>query len=176
MLHKINILVLFIFLFYPMSDLKADTSYLLTDNMVMPVDGTILSEFSGTPSGNEGLDIKSEKGMPVLAALDGTVVDVLKDKPSTSVILLRHEQNIYTLYSNIINPTLVRDSFVKASEKIGFVGPGNPPFLHFEVRKGTQPIDPAQFITFKKKPFMTGFLTWLACALDEIPMIDKDQC
>ena len=39
---------------------------------------------------------------------------------------------------------------VKSGETIGTIGSGNPPFLHFEVRDGTKPIDPTQFLTLKR--------------------------
>ena len=38
---------------------------------------------------------------------------------------------------------------VKSADTIGTIGSGNPPFLHFEVRDGTKPIDPTQFLTLK---------------------------
>ena len=148
MFQKINIILLLVFILYPISDAKSDTSTLHTADMIMPVDGTILREFLDTPDGNNGIDIQVEIGTPVKAALDGTVV--LVDNTNHGLILLRHKQNIYTVYSKLTNVTLAKENIVKAGEIIGFVGSGNPPFLHFEVRNGTKPIDPTQFLTFQK--------------------------
>ena len=52
MLHKLNILVLLVFLFIPMSALKADTNTLLSMTMINPVDGSIIESFSGTVGGH----------------------------------------------------------------------------------------------------------------------------
>ena len=62
MLHKLNILVLLVFLFIPMSALKADTNTLLSTTMINPVEGSIIEGFSGTVGGNDGVDIKVPKG------------------------------------------------------------------------------------------------------------------
>ena len=61
MLHKLNILVLLVFLFNPMSALKADTNTLPTITMINPVDGSIIRGFSGTTGENDGVDIKVQK-------------------------------------------------------------------------------------------------------------------
>ena len=45
MLHKLNILVLLVFLFIPMSALKADTNTLPTITMINPVEGSIIKVF-----------------------------------------------------------------------------------------------------------------------------------
>jgi hypothetical protein len=150
MFQKINIILLLVFILYPISDAKSDTSTLHTADMINPVDGTILRGFLDAPDGNNGIDIQVEIGTPVKAALDGTVVLVNTSDTNDNIILLRHKQNIYTVYSKLINVTLAKGNIVKAGEKIGFVGSGNPPLLHFEVRDGTKPIDPTQFLTFQK--------------------------
>ena len=51
MLHKLNILVLLVFLFIPMSALKADTNTLPTITMINPVEGSIIEGFSDTVGG-----------------------------------------------------------------------------------------------------------------------------
>ena len=150
MFQKINIILLLVFILYPISDAKSDTSTLHTADMINPVDGTILRGFLDAPDGNNGIDIQVEIGTPVKAALDGTVVLVNTSETNDSIILLRHKQNIYTVYSKLINVILAKGDIVKAGEEIGFVGSGNPPFLHFEVRDGTKPIDPIQFLRFQK--------------------------
>jgi murein DD-endopeptidase MepM/ murein hydrolase activator NlpD len=46
--------------------------------------------------------------------------------------------------------SIKKNSVVKSGDTIGTIGSGNPPFLHFEVRNGTKPIDPTQFLTLKR--------------------------
>ena len=151
MFHKLNILVLLVFLFIPMSALKADTNTLLNTTMINPVEGSIIEGFSGTFGGNDGVDIKVPKGTKVKAAAQGTIAQIAKSRvDETFVVLLRHEKNIYTVYSKLIDVNVKENDEVKSADTIGTIGSGNPPFLHFEVRHGTKPIDPAQFLTFQK--------------------------
>jgi len=116
-------------------------------NMINPVEGSIIRGFSGTPAGNDGVDIKVAKGTKVKAAAKGTIALISKSRANeTFVVLLRHEKNIYTVYSKLIEVSVTEDSVVKSGDIIGSIGSGNPPFLHFEVRDGTKPIDPAPFL------------------------------
>ena len=148
MLHKLNILVLLVFLFIPMSALKADTNTLLSMTMINAVEGSIIESFSGTVGGNDGVDIKVSKGAKVKAAAQGTIAQIAKSSvDETLVVLLRHKNNIYTVYSMLNDVNVKENDVVKSGETIGTIGSGNKPFLHFEVRDGTKPINPAQFLT-----------------------------
>ncbi|MDB2707622.1 M23 family metallopeptidase [Amylibacter sp.] len=119
-------------------------------NMINPVEGTMIKDFSKTPSENYGVDIKVAKGTKVKAAAKGTIALISKSRVNeTFVVLLRHEENIYTVYSNLFDVSIKKNSVVKSGDTIGTIGSGNPPFLHFEVRNGTKPIDPTQFLTLK---------------------------
>ena len=120
-------------------------------NMINPVEGIMIKSFSKTPSENDGVDIKVAKGTKVKAAAKGTIALISKSRVNeTFVVLLRHEKNIYTVYSKLIDVNVKENDVVKAAEIIGTIGSGNPPLLHFEVRDGTKPIDPAQFLTLQK--------------------------
>ena len=151
MFRKLNILVLLVFLFTQMSALKADTNTLLNTTMINPVEGSIIEGFSGTVGGNDGVDIKVPKGTKVKAAAQGTIAQIAKSRvDETFVVLLRHKKNIYTVYSKLIDVNVKENDVIKSADTIGTIGSGNPPFLHFEVRDGTKPIDPTQFITLKR--------------------------
>jgi hypothetical protein len=151
MLHKLNILLLLGLLFAPMSALKADTNTLPTITMINPVEGSIIESFLDTPDGNVGVDIKVPIGTKVKAVAQGTIAQIAKSRvDETFIVLLRHEKNIYTVYSKLIDVNVKENDEVKSGETIGTIGSGNPPFLHFEVRHGTKPIDPAQFLTLQK--------------------------
>ena len=150
MFHKLNILVLLVFLFTPLSALKADKNTLPTITMINPVEGSIIESFSDTVGGNDGINIKVPAWTKVKAAAHGTIAIIAKSRvDETFVVLLRHEKNMYTVYSKLIDLTVKENSLVKSGDTIGSIGFGNPPFLHFEVRNGTKPIDPAQFLTLK---------------------------
>ena len=120
-------------------------------NMINPVEGIMIKGFSKTPSENDGVDIKVAEWTKVKAAAKGTIALISKSRVNeTFVVLLRHEENIYTVYSNLFDVSIKKNSVVKSGDTIGTIGSGNPPFLHFEVRNGTKPIDPNQFLTLKR--------------------------
>ena len=115
--------------------------------MIRPVNGKIIRNFSNKSGGSEGIDYEVAEGTKVKAAAKGTVALVSKSVGDTTIVLLRHDNNIYTVYSNITDVELTRDIYVEAGEIIGLVASGDPSFVHFEVRKGTQAVDPTPYLT-----------------------------
>ena len=115
--------------------------------MIRPVNGKIIRNFSNKSGGSEGIDYEVAEGTKVKAAAKGTVALVSKSVGNTTIVLLRHDNNIYTVYSNITDVELTRDIYVEAGEIIGLVASGDPSFVHFEVRKGTQAVDPTPYLT-----------------------------
>ena len=115
--------------------------------MIRPVNGKIIRNFSNKSGGSEGIDYEVAEGTKVKAAAKGTVALVSKSVGDTTIVLLRHDNNIYTVYSNITDVELTRDINVEAGQIIGLVAGGDPSFVHFEVRKGTQAVDPTPYLT-----------------------------
>ena len=115
--------------------------------MIRPVNGKIIRNFSNKSGGSEGIDFEVAEGTKVKAAAKGSVALVSKSVGNTTIVLLRHDNNIYTVYSNITDVELTRDIYVEAGEIIGLVADGDPSFVHFEVRKGTQAVDPTPYLT-----------------------------
>ena len=115
--------------------------------MIRPVNGKIIRNFSNKSGGSEGIDYEVAERTKVKAAAKGTVALVSKSVGDTTIVLLRHDNNIYTVYSNITDVELTRDIYVEAGEIIGLVAGGDPSFVHFEVRKGTQAVDPTPYLT-----------------------------
>lgn len=111
-----------------------------------PVAGKVISPYSGKQGGNEGIDIAASPGTAVKAAEDGEVALVSKSVGAGTIVLIRHDDNIYTVYSNISNVTLSKGQKVKRGQRVGVVSEGNPSYLHFEVRRGTESVDPEPFL------------------------------
>jgi hypothetical protein len=131
--------------------LSSDIIDLPIENMINPVEGSIIRAFSGTTGENDGVDIKVTKGTKVKAAAQGTIALIAESRvDETLVVLLRHKNNMYTVYSKLNDVNVKENDVVKSGETIGTIGSGNPPFLHFEVRDGTKPVDPTQFLTLKR--------------------------
>ncbi|MEM7243144.1 MAG: LysM peptidoglycan-binding domain-containing protein [Pseudomonadota bacterium] len=108
---------------------------------VKPVDGNIIRKFDG-----QGIDYGAAVGTQVRASGSGTVANVLSTNGGAKIVLLRHDNNVYTVYSNVTNVALKKGNKVSQGENVGIVAGGNPPFLHFEVRKGTEAVDPAGYL------------------------------
>ncbi len=111
-----------------------------------PVEGQIISPYTGKKGGNEGIDIAAIPGTAVLAASDGTVALISKSVAANTIVLIRHKGNIFTVYSNVTDVTLAKGDKVQKGQKIGVVAQGTPSFLHFEIRKGTQSVDPQKYL------------------------------
>ncbi|MCA8869312.1 MAG: peptidoglycan DD-metalloendopeptidase family protein [Rhodobacteraceae bacterium] len=111
-----------------------------------PVDGDILQGYSGKSGGNEGIDIAALPGTAVKAAEDGEVALISKSVGSSIIVLLRHADNIYTVYSNVTGVSVKKGDKIKRGQPIGKVADGSPSYLHFEVRRGTESVDPAPYL------------------------------
>jgi len=117
-----------------------------TSKMIKPVSGSVLRGFSKKSGGNEGIDYAAPTGATVKAAATGTVALISKSVGDTTIVLLRHPNNLYTVYSNVTNVSLKKGQTVNAGEPVGIVAGGSPSFVHFEVRKGTEAVDPAPYL------------------------------
>ncbi len=111
-----------------------------------PVQGDIIRGYSEGPGGNEGIDIAAPAGSPVVAAEDGEVALLSQSKDDTAILLIRHPDNLYTVYSNLKNITVEKGQKVTRGQNLGAVADGDKEFLHFEVRVGTESTDPMPYI------------------------------
>lgn len=113
-----------------------------------PVKGSILSGFGPKPGGqhNDGLNIAAAKGTPVVAADNGVVAYAGNElRGFGNLLLIRHADGWVTAYAHLDRIDVERGAEVKRGQRIGAVGQsgGVPaPQLHFEVRKGSQAVDP----------------------------------
>ncbi len=111
--------------------------------MQRPVDGAIIRSFS---SSNEGIDIAAATGTPVRAAADGEVAAITQDTDQIPILVIRHPNNLLTVYANIQNIRVSHGDSISRGQTVADVGPGDPSFLHFEVRRGFEAVDPNEFI------------------------------
>ncbi len=108
-----------------------------------PVAGEIIRPFSGS---NEGVDIRAAEGTAVGAAASGTVAAITRDTDQVPILVLRHPDGLLTVYANIRDITVAKGDAVSAGQRVASVGGGNPSFLHFEVRRGFEAVDPEPLI------------------------------
>ena len=104
-----------------------------------PVAGEVLRPFS---SRNEGIDIRAAEGTAVQAAAAGTVAAITRDTDQVPILVLRHDGGLLTVYANIKDIRVEKGAAITAGQRLASVGGGDPSFLHFEVRRGFDAVDP----------------------------------
>lgn len=113
-------------------------------NFVIPTSG-----FNwGIKHSNNGSDIAADCGTPVYAANSGIVVESLDgwNGGYGNYIIIKHENNVYTLYGHLSLRIVQKGDKVEKGELIGYVGNTGKVegptgcHLHFEVRGSTNPL------------------------------------
>ncbi|MFN3642185.1 MAG: peptidoglycan DD-metalloendopeptidase family protein [Gemmobacter sp.] len=127
----------------PSPDLAAGRTAASASRFAMPADGAIIRAF--TPA-RPGIDIGAPAGAPVRAAADGTVLRVTRETNGITLVLLRHADDLVTVYANIADVTVAQGASVRRGQQIARVAPGAQPFLRFDVRRGVDAVDPAPFL------------------------------
>lgn len=109
-----------------------------------PVQGSIIRGY--TPGNNEGIDFGVPAGTDVKAAGSGTVAAVTSDTSGSSIVVIKHSDGLLTVYTQMDSLTVSKSESVSSGQTIGKVRAADTPFLHFEVRRGLQSVDPADFL------------------------------
>lgn len=112
--------------------------------LAAPVQGSIIRTYA--PGSNEGVDFGVPAGTDVRAADAGTVAAVTTDTSGGSIVVIRHADGLLTVYTQMDNLSVQKDASITRGQVIGKVRAGNPSFLHFEVRRGLQSVDPTDFL------------------------------
>jgi murein DD-endopeptidase MepM/ murein hydrolase activator NlpD len=117
-----------------------------------PVRGRIIQAFGPKASGgqNDGINVSVPEGTPIKAAEEGVVAYAGSElKGYGNLVLVRHANGFVTAYAHASELNVKKGETVKRGQVIGKAGStGNVtgPQLHFEVRKGATPVDPAQYL------------------------------
>jgi len=117
-----------------------------------PVEGKVISGFGPKADGlhNDGINIKAPRGAPVRAAENGVIVyadDALQGYGN--LILIRHADGWMTAYAHLDKTLAKKGDTVQRGQSVGTVGATgsvSTPQLHFEVRKGTEAINPQKYL------------------------------
>ena len=128
----------------PVADLGANRSAASGGKLAMPVSGQIIRGYS--KGRNDGIDIGASAGTSVAAAGDGTVAAITKNTDGVPILVIRHADNLLTVYGGIDAVSVAKGAAVKRGQSIAKVRAGSPSFLHFEVRKGFDSVDPTKYL------------------------------
>ncbi len=130
---------------------------------VKPVEGEIVREFAKdnlvySDTLKEwithlGIDIKADKTTVVKSAADGTIKSIKNDPRYGLTIIIDHDDNFQTIYSNLqTTEFVVEGEKVKQGQSIGTVGNtavfeiSDQAHLHFELLKDSNQEDPSIYI------------------------------
>jgi murein DD-endopeptidase MepM/ murein hydrolase activator NlpD len=117
-----------------------------------PVKGRVIAAFGAKTNGaqNDGINLAVPEGTPIKAADDGVVAYAGNElKGYGNLVLVRHANGYVSAYANASELMVKRGDTVKRGQVIAHAGQtGNvtSPQLHFEIRKGSTPVDPIQFL------------------------------
>lgn len=117
-----------------------------------PVRGRILAAYGNSPGGghNDGINIGAPLGTPVRAIDNGTVVYSGNEvKGYGNIVLIRHANGWISAYAHLGDVTVKPGDAISAGEAIAKVGNSGgvaEPQLHFELRRGKQPVNPTEFL------------------------------
>jgi murein DD-endopeptidase MepM/ murein hydrolase activator NlpD len=117
-----------------------------------PVRGKVITSYGAKTNGkaNDGINLAVPEGTPVKAAEDGVVAYSGNElKGYGNLVLVRHANGYVTAYAHASELLVKRGETIKRGQiiaKSGQSGEVGSPQLHFEIRKGSTPVDPLQFL------------------------------
>lgn len=117
--------------------------------MGWPLRGELLANYGDPKVGGKlawkGLWIAAERGTPVKASARGRVAYLGFMHRYGLIVIVEHESNHFTLYGHLDNVAVAAGETVGIGETLGQVGDSGGherTGVYFEVRKGTEPLDP----------------------------------
>lgn len=117
-----------------------------------PVRGRVIAGFGTKSNGtqNDGINLAVPEGTAIKAADEGVVAYAGNElKGYGNLVLIRHSNGYVSAYAHASEILVKRGDTIKRGQVIAHAGQtGNvtSPQLHFEIRKGSTPVDPTQFL------------------------------
>ncbi len=121
-----------------------------------PLQGTVLSSFGPRKGGqhNDGINILAPRGAPIQAADNGVVAYAGSDlRGFGKLLLIKHADGWITAYAHSESILVRRGETVRRGQtvaRVGSTGNVDRPQLHFEIRKGTRAVDPAEHLAWSQ--------------------------
>lgn len=117
-----------------------------------PVRGPITEKYNSKEK-HFAVDIALAANTPIKAVANGTVIFADWTPTNGNVIILRHNNDILSVYKHCESITTLQGDVVRSGEVIAIGGTSGEQstgiHLHFELWKDGYPIDPTQFIDFE---------------------------
>jgi murein DD-endopeptidase MepM/ murein hydrolase activator NlpD len=119
---------------------------------IWPVSGNVSRGYGAGDDGarNDGVNIEVPRGTPVKAAASGEVVYAGDELVGFgNLVLIRHSGGWITAYAYSDSLKVKEGDMVAQGQMIatsGATGNASSPQVHFELRKGKEPVDPADYL------------------------------
>lgn len=123
------------------------------DFFYSPVKGIVSKSFN---SGKKhfGIDVVTERDVPIKACLEGTVIYASWTTEDGHFLLIQHKNQYVSVYKHCSSLLKKVGDKVQSGDPIGLVGNtgehSSGPHLHFELWQNGTPLNPADFINFAK--------------------------
>ena len=141
-------------------EVELEDKYNLFERSVENVDVLLFAPLNGTLSQgfdtrlkHYAVDIVAPKGTPVKSIANGTVLFAEWTSQTGYVIIVKHQDDLTSVYKHNGSLNKSQGDLVRAGEVIAEVGNTGElttgPHLHFELWKNGKPINPLNYIDFK---------------------------
>jgi len=114
-----------------------------------PVDGRLVSGFSSSRPGGQGMKIAGQVGQPVRAVADGQVVYSGTGLVAYGkLVIVKHNGRLLSAYGHNQRLAVNEGDGVRAGQVIAYMGEDEERLarLHFEIRKDGKPVNPATYL------------------------------
>jgi murein DD-endopeptidase MepM/ murein hydrolase activator NlpD len=116
-----------------------------------PVNGMVSRPFDKSKR-HFGVDIVTEKGAPIKACLEGSVILTGWVQSEGNIIVVQHKGDLISIYKHCSSILKKQGDKVQAGDPIAIVGNSGEnttgPHLHFELWKRGMQLNPENYITF----------------------------
>tara|TARA_B100000575_G_scaffold235287_1_gene196981 strand:+ start:82 stop:909 length:828 start_codon:yes stop_codon:yes gene_type:complete len=142
------------------AEVEAEESISLNSNLeekklsgffIKPVDG-LISEGFNKKIGHFGVDVVSKKDAFISAIDDGMVLFSSWTHEFGYVLIIKHQNSFTSFYKHNSEVFKSKGDYVKSGETIAIIGNSGKystgPHLHFELWKGSSPVNPVNYILF----------------------------
>lgn len=128
----------------------AEPAWLLTGPMkVTSPYGERIHPIIGEEAFHRGVDLRAQYGSPILAPADGVVLYIGSKTAYGNMIVVLHGGDIATVYGHLWKFAVQSYERVQKGQLLGYTGNtgfSTGPHLHFEVRRGGEPINPLEWL------------------------------
>lgn len=138
--------------FRPRQSLPPEPPPLAGRGFAWPLKGEVIAKFGPLAKGqhNDGINIAAPRGTPITAAENGVVAYAGNElKGFGNLLLIKHADGWITAYAHGDTLLVAKGESVKRGQQIATVGSSgtvSTPQLHFELRKGTQAVNPLDYL------------------------------